>query len=229
MSGRPLTHSSQISEQLEQMNARFEAKTQLILDRLPPPRAKKTLSDEERATLEKLGYPIPDEEPQVDPVSEYIKGHVNNLTHHVVESNKVRWDIQRKIDENIASIRSTVTGISWAVAILMVIVVMMWISSWKGCEFEPIPGPEPNPAPIPAPGPNPTPPRPNPIPNPTPQPPGVIQLDSTEMEIYRFAIAHIRGNTDAERRASLNFLLGNISQKAAILAAWPNEQVELLP
>jgi hypothetical protein len=67
------------------------------------------------------------------------------------------------------------------------------------------------------------------IPMPPPRPIGVIQLDKTEYGLYQYAIANVQGETDAEKRNSLTFLLGMISVKQAIVDAYPNEKVELLP
>ena len=223
---RPLTHSSQISAKLEEMNTRFEAKTQLILDRLPPPTQE--LSEEEKATLIKLGLPIPEPRPTEDAILTKFEEMSRHLAHHIVGSNEERRRQHSNIEDRLATINSTITGMSWAMAAMLAIVMLIWISSWQGCDFTPRPSPDPTPIPSPEPGPGP---HPNPSPNPTPTPPpiGVIQLDSTEMAIYRFAIENVQGTTDAERRASLNFLLGNISQKAEILRQFPNQRVELLP
>ena len=67
------------------------------------------------------------------------------------------------------------------------------------------------------------------IPSPAPTPIGVIQLDETEYGLYQYAIANVKGDTDAEKRESLSFLLGMISVKKAIVDAYPNEKVEVLP
>jgi hypothetical protein len=66
-------------------------------------------------------------------------------------------------------------------------------------------------------------------PRPVPTPIGVIQLDETEYGLYQYAIANVKGDTDAEKRESLSFLLGMISVKKAIVDAYPDEKVEVLP
>ena len=108
MSGRPLTHSREISEQLTEMNARFEAKTQMILDQIEK--------------FESLPF-----------------------QKSTTRTDLILADIEPKID----SIRSTTTSISWGLTIILVIVILMWTSTWQGCEFTPIPEPNPSPAPIP--------------------------------------------------------------------------------
>ena len=229
MSGRPLASSKAIAEELKTMNDRFEAKTQMILARLPEPRQQ--ISDEEKATLIKLGLPIPDQAPSDDLVLQEVENLVELTRSSSVEIVQGRVDV-RQIQSQLTSVASTVTSISWGMAVLFAIVIVIWLSSIKGCDVTPIPEPTPNP-PIPAPGPEPIPvprpPHPSPTPSPTPAPPNVIQLDNTEMQIYQFAIANVKGDNEAEKRASLNFLLGNISQKSDILAVWPNEKVTLLP
>ena len=64
---------------------------------------------------------------------------------------------------------------------------------------------------------------------PHPAPIGVIHLDETEYGLYQYAIANLKGDTDAEKRESLSFLLGMISVKKAIVDAYPHEKVEILP
>jgi hypothetical protein len=64
---------------------------------------------------------------------------------------------------------------------------------------------------------------------PSPIPSGVIQLDKTEYGLYQYAIANVEGETDADKKKSLSFLLGMISVKQAIVDTYPNEKVELLP
>jgi len=66
------------------------------------------------------------------------------------------------------------------------------------------------------------------VPVPVPVP-AVIQLDKTEYQIYKFAIDNVAGDDLQEQKQSLNRLLGTLSQKQAIIDAYPDERVEVLP
>jgi uncharacterized membrane protein len=59
--------------------------------------------------------------------------------------------------------------------------------------------------------------------------PSVVQLDKTEYEIYKYAIENVEGDDLAEKKQSLNRLLGMISYKSQIIKDYPNERVEVLP
>jgi len=193
---RPLRSSMEIAEQLTEMNARFEAKTQMILDQMP-----KSIENNFAEELNRL---------QTQQANQAIR---NDNEHNT-------------IIEQLKSVSATITGMAWAMTIMLVIVVFMWMSTWQGCDVTPIPKPNPAPIPVPGPGPNPTP-SPQPSPNPSPN---VFQLDSLEMTVFNFAVENHRGDTDAARRASFYFLLGNIRVKDEMIRLWPTiPQVELLP
>jgi len=113
--GRPLTHSQDIVKELQEMNQRFEAKTQEILTRLPSP----PLSEEEKTTLLKLGVPIPETKTKTDIILE---------------------DIDKKVDATY----KWVTQLFGLIVTILIVWGVSWMISWGGCSLPP-PDPKPVP------------------------------------------------------------------------------------
>jgi len=113
-----------------------------------------------------------------------------------------------KIDEKVEGLTSYVKQLGIGVIVILVLLILSAVTSFDGCSKND---------------------KVSPVPEPTPKPAGVIQLDKTEYGLYQYAVNHVEGDSLAEKKESLSFLLGAIPVKKKIVEQYPNEKIEVLP